>query len=254
MLQVVAAVSRHDVQEQQLPPDSAGLAARRGSWQRNDHVGSRHQLGHAVSEAKWPDPGRPASQVSQPTFDTMLAPRYREHVHAGLGQRGGTLHQGTETPTAVNHQHARLARRHTQRRPGRCLGGRGVESGTHRRRYDGHRSSREEAPDRRFRHRRSDQEQIGPFGDPEPVQGHVSAQDDGPPVWCLWLEPRCRRGAGGEHAEHQVSRRPLQICLEGRHEPGGGAPVHEVRQAASGPQVGEVESVVNTGNGDHAGK
>jgi hypothetical protein len=56
VLQVVAAVAGHDIEEQELPADSADLAASVGSGQGNHYIGRGHQLRDPVGETEWPDP------------------------------------------------------------------------------------------------------------------------------------------------------------------------------------------------------
>ena len=142
--------------------------------------------------------------------------------------------------------------RDAQVQPGLLLRRGGVEPGPHRWRHDADGRPGQVAADRRGGGRRGDQEQVGALGHPQPVHGHVGAQHHRRPGWRLRLERGRGRRPGGEHTEHQVGRLAGQIRPQRRHQPGPGAAVHQPGQPAPGPQVGEVQPVIDRGHRDQA--
>ncbi len=130
VLQVVAAVARHYVQEQQAAPDDACLAAGRGSRQGYHNIGGGHQLRHPVGEAERYYPRVRPGQFPQSAFHCPLTPCHGEHLYPGVGKRRHALHQRAESPAAVDHQDRRVRQRHAQGRPGLILNRGSVEGRT----------------------------------------------------------------------------------------------------------------------------
>jgi hypothetical protein len=242
--QVVPPVPGHHVEQQELAPHDARLVAGIGPRQGHNHVGGGHQLGNPVGEAERRDPRYSPGQLPEPSLDGLLAAGHGQHVHPGLGQRGHALHKRAKPPPAVDDQHAELARRDSERGPGLLLRRRGVERGPHRRRYDRYCRPGKVTTDRCRRGGRGHQEQVGSLPDPDPVHCHVGAQHDRPPGRRLGLEPGRCRGAGGEHAEHEIRGLPLQVSPQRWHQPCAGRLVHETCQTATSAQVGEMHPVV----------
>jgi hypothetical protein len=250
VLQVVPAVAGHDVEKQQRAADDPGFGAGRRAGQGDDQIRRRHQRGNLVGEAERPDPRRCPGQFADPAFHRPVTSRHGEYVHPGSGQPGHAAGQRAEAPATVDQQHARVLGGDTQIQPGLLLRRSVVERRPHRWRHDPDRRPGQVAADGRGGRRGGDQEQVSALGHPEPVHGHVGAQHHGRPGGRLGLERCCRRRPGGEHAEHQVGRFPRQIHPQRRDQPGPGATVHQLGQPAPGPQVREVQPVVDPGRRD----
>jgi hypothetical protein len=180
--QVVPAVPRHHVEQQQAAARHAGLGAGRRAGQRHNHVGGGHQLGNPVGEAERHDGGPGSGQRAKPPFDLGVAPRDRQHVDAGGGQPGRRPGQRGESPAAVDEQHAASVRGDAECVAGmllaRCL----VEGGPDRRRDERDRRPGAEPADRRGRRRGADQEQVGALVHPHLVRGDVRAVHDRPEI------------------------------------------------------------------------
>jgi hypothetical protein len=254
--QVVPAVPRHDVEQQQPTPHHAGLGAGRRAGQRDDHVGGGHQLGDPVGEAERQDAGPGGGQLAELPLDLGVASRDRQHVHAGGRQPGRRPGQRRESPAAVDQQHAACVRGEAERRPGVPLAGRLVEGRPDRRRHERDRRPGAEPADRRGRGRGADQEQVGALVHPHLVRGDVRAVHHR-------LEVRCRRPGrrlgrlqrgrgerpGREDAQHQVDGRAVQLGAQRRDHAAGGGALGEPGDPAPGAQLREMQPVVHAGDG-----
>jgi hypothetical protein len=255
--QVVPAVARHDVEQQQAAARHAGLGAGRRAGQRHDHVGGGHQLGDPVGEAERHDGGPGSGQRAELLFDPGVASRDRQHVDAGGGQPGRRPRQRGESPAAVDEQHAASVRGDAERLPGIPLARRVVEGRPDRRRDQRDRRPGAEPADRRGRGRGADQEQVGALVHPHLVRGDVRAVHDRLEVRrsrrSRRRPGRLERGGGErpgrEDAQHQVRGRPVQLGAQRRDHAAGGGVLGEPRDPAPGAQLREMQPVVEAGHG-----
>jgi hypothetical protein len=255
--QVVPAVPRHDVEQQQPAAHHAGLGAGRRAGQRDDQVGGGHQLGDPVGEAERPDRGPGGGQLTELPFDPGVAARDRQHVHAGGGQPRRRPGQRGESPAAVDEQHAAAVPREAEGLPGVLLAGRLVKSRADRGRDERDRRPGPEPADRRGRGRGADQEQVGALVHPHLVRGDVRAVHHRLEVRRR-QRPRRRRGRlergrgerpGREDAQHQVGGCAVQLRAQrGDHATRGGA-LGDTGDPAPGAQLREVQPVVHAGDG-----
>jgi hypothetical protein len=258
--QVVPAVPRHHVEQEQRPAHDARLAAGRRARQRDDEVCGGHQGWHRFGEAERGQQRAVPGRLAQVSLQAPVAPGDREHAHSGVRQRGRGTRDRRQAPAAVDQQGAAGVGGDLQLLPGLGLGRRVVEGAADRRRDDGDRRAGPEPADRGSGGRRGDQEQVGALVDPQPVRGDIGTVDDGARgrpgrgtggaaphsaarQRCV-LQPGGRPGTGREHTDHDVGGLAVQFGPQRPDGPGRGGGVHRARQRAARPQVREVQAVV----------
>ena len=89
MQEVVPAVPRHDVEQQQPAAHDPRLGAGRRARQGDNHVGRGHQGRNLVGEPEREHPSPLPGELAQFTLDPRVPAGDREDVDARVGQPGG---------------------------------------------------------------------------------------------------------------------------------------------------------------------